>query len=339
MLIYSAPAKVILSGEHSVVYGKPAVASAIDLRMYVVVWDKKQSIEKTSVLKKIKKLRKKTEKIKLLSDVIPVDMVDKVFKLIKNYLKNNGVEILKDDPEFAVYSEIPVGRGLGSSAALSVAVIAALLQFYAGREYPAEVVNSLAYKIEKYFHKNPSGIDNSVACYGGLVYYRKEFEFLKQLASLNFKLCKKMEDSLFIIDTGIPEESTADMVSLVAKNYNADPESMDNVLSRVEKITKRMVVSIVKEDVEILKKSIIKSEDCLEELGIVSAKAKNILNELIPFGVGKVTGAGGIKEGSGYVLFYAEDTAGLKNYLDSKKILFMPFKQAKEGVRKEIVQY
>ncbi|MBI2640985.1 hypothetical protein HYW87_00085, partial [Candidatus Roizmanbacteria bacterium] len=64
-------------------------------------------------------------------------------------------------------------------------------------------------------------------------------------------------------------------------------------------------------------------------------KTKKLLRELEPFGVGKITGAGGKKEGSGYVLFFAEKPQDLQAFCKKKKINNIKFRQSKEGVKKE----
>ena len=147
---YSAPAKVILSGEHTVVYGKPALVSTIDLRLKLSIW--KETVKATD------------------RDILFIS------QKVKNYLTKEKISFTDIPFDFKIESEIPVGRGLGSSAALSVTSSAAFLEFYTGQVFDKEIVNNLAYEIEKKFHKNPSGVDNSAVCKGGLIMYKKNIE-------------------------------------------------------------------------------------------------------------------------------------------------------------------
>lgn len=308
-ITYSAPAKVILSGEHAVVYGKPAIVSALDLRLKFSIWeDSQKSNEKTILFIKRK---------------------------VQEYLKKQKIKFVDKKFNFEIDSNIPIKQRLGSSASFCVATVAAFLEFYTGREFDRESINNIAYQAEKYFHTNASGVDVSVSCFGGLIFYRKEFEFLKNISALNFKIAKTIENGLYLVDSGNPIESTGEMVEAVGKAYNKKPEFVEEVLNDIEKTTKRLVVSIVKEDINFFIKSLVDNQVLLDMLGVVSKKAKNLLKDLEPYGYGKVTGGGGKKEGSGYMLFYADKINKFENFCKNKKINYFKFKQSYEGVKKE----
>ncbi len=288
-ITYSAPAKVILSGEHAVVYGNPALVSAVNLRLKFTI------------------LERPLQNSKLNKEVLFISQKVKDFLNIK--------KIIFEDKQFSykIESEIPVGRGLGSSAALSVASVAAFLEFYTGRKFDKKVINKLAFQIEKHFHSNPSGVDNSASCFGGLILYQKQ----KSLKNLDYKIPKNIEEKLFLIDGGKPEETTGDMVKSVES-----VESVETILIKIEIETKKILDSIENVKIDLFKESIINNEKLLEELGVVSEVTKTLLKDLLKFGVGKVTGAGGRKSGSGFILFYAEDEEKLIKCLITKKILF-----------------
>lgn len=323
---YSAPAKVILSGEHVVVYGKPALVSTIDLRLKFSLFSKSSrirfGISSNKILNQVQHDNKTEETIHFIA------------QKVKDYLKNQKIEFEDKPFNFKIDSHIPIGRGLGSSAALAVASTAAFLNFYTKKEADKEIINNLAYQIEKYFHQNPSGVDNSTAYFGGLIFYRKEFEFLKNISRLNFKLSKKIKERLFLIDSSKPKETTAQMVNLVGKFYNQKPKIIEKILNEIEKTTKRMVVSIVKKDAEFFKKCLTDNEKLLEDLGVVSKNTKKMLLELSKFGVGKITGAGGGKDGSGFILFFVDDKEKLARFLKRKKINHYQFVPDYQGLKK-----
>ena len=228
-----------------------------------------------------------------------------------------------------------IGRGLGSSAALSVAAVAAFLDFYTGeRNFEKEIINILAYQVEKYFHKNPSGVDSSASCFGGLIFYRKEFEFLKNITQLNIKLPKNIEERLLLIDSGKPVETTMEMINLVGKFFSRTPKAVEKILYEIEKITKKMTVSIMREDTSLLKKCLVENEKMLEGLGVVSEKTKKLLTDLSTFGSGKITGAGGKEIDSGFILFLAEDKEKLEGFLKKRKIDYYQFVQDYQGLKK-----
>lgn len=308
---YFTPAKVIISGEHSVVYGKPALVSAIDLGL-------KFSVIENNIISKDK-------------NVLIIS------KIVKDYLIKNKIQFYNKPFSSKVSSNIPIGRGLGSSAAFSVAAVASFLEFFTKKSYEdkKEIINNLAYLAEKHFHKNPSGVDNSTSCFGGLLYYRKEFEFLKNISELNFKIPRKIESKLYLIDSGRPKEKTVDMVKNVRKLYGNNIKKCENLLNKAEKTTKRILISILKQDVDFLKKNILENQVILENLGVVSDKTKKLLTSLNKFGIGKITGAGGKKKDSGFILFLSENNKALEKHLKINNICYYNFKQDFKGLRKD----
>ena len=309
---YSAPAKIILSGEHTVGYGKPALVTAINKRLYVT-------------------LRESEKRVVDAQNEKAIDFIEDI--VIKHIRKSK--DIGKKSFSLEITSDIPQGRGMGSSAAYCVAVTAALLEFYTDSPSEKKIVHTHAFKAEDYFHgMQASGIDVSASCMGGLVYYRREFEFLKLVSALNFKIPQHIQNSLILIDTGAPSESTAEMIKIVGTRYNEFPKEMEHATIEIEKCTKRMVISIVKEDLTMFQEAIKDNQRHLISLGIVSGETSSLLDSLSSEGVGKVTGAGGVKEGSGIVLFSATKE-NIEQILTQQNINYSLFQQDFEGLRRE----
>lgn len=309
MISYKAPGKIILSGEHSVVYAKPAFVTALDYNLTFQISENKNK--------------------KIQTDDPSVKFCESVVKL---YLKKNKIKFYDRAYQYTINSDIPIGRGMGSSAAFCVAAVASFLHFYSKKPFEKSVINTLAYECEKFFHGRPSGVDVSASCFGGLIYYRKEFEFLKTISALNFKISKNFQERLVLIDTGRPDESTADMIEIVGKCFKSNPFEYEKTLSEIEKLTKRLVISVVKEDADLFAHTIFDNQRLLIKLGIVSKKTQKLIEQLSPYGVAKITGAGGLKASSGMILCFVKD-------MDSKvklsKILgqtIMPFRQNYSGV-------
>ena len=307
---YSAPGKIILSGEHSVVYAKPALVTAVDFSLTCTL---KSTFSKGITYEK---------------------QMQFCIDTTLSYLKSKKIKHTKKDFTYSISSDIPRGRGMGSSAAYCVAVSACLYDLFTGKEPPAETVNSIAFLCEKHFHGMPSGVDVSAASFGGLIFYRKEFEFLKHISALNFKIPSVIQDQLVLIDSGKPIESTLHMVRHVGKRYNQHPQEVETALNLIEKTTRRMVVSIVKEDAGMFAESIKDNGRALVDVGIVSKQAQTLISALSAFGVGKVTGAGGITKGSGLILFFLNKDASVDD-LKKKGFNTIPFVQSHTGLRKE----
>lgn len=308
---YSAPGRITLTGDHAVVYGKPALVCAIGMRLKMTFIPTKKTEYKDSIFPQLE-------------------------KSVMNFLKGKKISIQKIGYTYSIESTIPIGRGLGSSAAYCAVISAGLLELFTGYEWSKEEINICAYQMEKFFHKNASGVDTSSSVMGGLLYYRKEFEFLKTISSLAIKIPKHFIETLLLIDTGKPNETTGEMVQMVGELFNKENEKTEQVLNNIEKTTKRIVVSIMKEDISFFKKSIEMNQKLLEQIGVISKKTKKILSDLKKTGVGKVTGGGGKKEASGYILFCTKDIDKCKKTLDEKSIPYVPFIPSYQGLIKEL---
>ncbi|MGD8831941.1 MAG: hydroxymethylglutaryl-CoA reductase, degradative, partial [Pseudomonadales bacterium] len=154
----SACGKIILLGEHAVVYGRPAIALPIPLAVEALV-------------------RKGGHGIDL---VIPRWGLEQKVKagtgqglsgILHNVLEQLGLD--QENMTIEVIPHVPRAMGLGGSSALAVAIIRSVDAAY-GLKLPSEEINRLAYECEKAAHGTPSGIDNTIATYGTpLLYQRK----------------------------------------------------------------------------------------------------------------------------------------------------------------------
>jgi len=158
----SAPGKVILFGEHAVVYGRPAIAAPLSqIRAYAEV---KRTDEPLTV---------RAEDINRpplrWQDAQP-DSGDALERMTANACRFFCAAAVKG--EIAIRSDIPIARGLGSGAAVS-AVLARAIAALLGRALSLADTNALVYEVEKLHHGTPSGIDNTVVVYNKPVYFVK----------------------------------------------------------------------------------------------------------------------------------------------------------------------
>lgn len=139
----SAPGKIILIGEHAVVYGHRAIAAAVDLATTV-------TLSRTSGPTYVEDAPFEDERLdRALATVLP-----------------------KDGLAVSIVSTLPVGCGLGSSAALAVATVRALARME-GREASLGECIERGFAMERVFHGNPSGVDHTVSASGGALIYRR----------------------------------------------------------------------------------------------------------------------------------------------------------------------
>lgn len=277
----SAPGKIILSGEHAVVYGKPEIITAIDRRLRVDIQE-----------------FKKAAKPLIFSSQEPTNLlkfaVKKIFKILGKFPQKNL--------QISVDSEIPVGSGLGSSAALAVATTTALFKYF-NQPFDREKINKIAYEIEKKQHGHPSGGDNTIVTYGGFLWYRKETEFLKLFQPLKFN--PRQLPEFVLINTGRPLETTGEMVMHVKQLYDRSRSRIERILNEIEKVTKEMLVALSQAKKKAIILAIKRNESLLEELGVVSPFAQKVIREVgRKGGVAKICGAGGRKKSSGILLAF-----------------------------------
>lgn len=297
-VIVSAPGKLHLSGEHAVIYGKPALVVATSLRLYATLESGK---------------RKKTDPY--------------IEAIISAFEKKHGVTV--HDISYTIHSSVPEGAGMGSSAALAVALTGALSVWH-GFPWNAQSINEIAYQAEKVKHANSSGSDPAVATHGGILWYRKEMEFLKTLWLLPFKIPKTFAP--FVLINTSRSENTGDLVAYVAKHKKWE------LFPKIEDVTRVMAVSIHDEDETGFRKRIAENEKLLELLGVVSASVKTFIRAIeTAGGVAKISGAGGRMTGSGVVIAVHDSPSVLIGL--AKKYHYPSFqvKLGGEGVKLEQV--
>ncbi|MFQ5592616.1 MAG: mevalonate kinase [Anaerolineae bacterium] len=165
----SAPGKVILFGEHAVVYGRPAIA--VPVRQV----EARATVEPAQSSPSQAGEQRPTIHASDLDHTFVVDPADTSNPLVVatvNTLRHLGAGF-DHDLLIQVGSTIPVGRGLGSSASVSVALARAVARYFNVELTPSEV-SRLAYKTEIIHHGTPSGIDNTVIAYDQSIYFVRE---------------------------------------------------------------------------------------------------------------------------------------------------------------------
>ena len=316
----SAPGKIHLLGEHAVVYGRPALLAAIDKRLYVRIQQSEFSSQNSEEV------------------IIKSEEADKTAKKAISVFKR-AYSIKKLSPaKLTITSQIPSRAGLGSSAAVASAVIGALMKSVKNL-WNIIRINELAFKVEKIVHGNPSGGDNTVVTFGGFLWFRKEFEFLKSIWQLPFKISPKLA-SFVLVNSGKPKETTREMVEKVKSEIKNQSVSAltkaEEIFNSQEVLTKQMMLALKNGDEEKLMETIRKGEKNLEKLGVVGSKAISMVHAIEAIGaVAKISGAGGVRGGSGMLLCYHPDYKALVNLVKKEKWEMMQVTLGEEGVRVE----
>ena len=211
----SAPGKIILFGEHAAVYNRPALAVPVtQIHVDVEVLDSSRQ----GIWIDAPNIDLHAELNSLPADHPIGSAILKVFST----LKISSLPALN----ISIESTIPVAAGLGSGAAVSVALIRALAS-HLSNPLADEQVNRLAYEIEKLHHGTPSGIDNTVITYAKPVY------FIKDKPLETFKVGKPF--TVVIGDTGIPAP-TKESVGSVRRLRMRDQCAIENIFNEIAQI-------------------------------------------------------------------------------------------------------
>ncbi len=283
-VVASAPAKVILFGEHFVVYGEPAIVLAIDKRAYAKVQlrqDKKLQMSSKNLkltvcyendVLKIRNGNEKEAKFKFK----PVKVaVDKVFEKYGQYV---GLDI-------EIESNVPVAAGLGSSAAVAASVTAAVSALL-NVEMSKEDVFRITYEAEKVVHGTPSGIDPAISTFGGALLFQKDTGFQS--------LDVKMKIPLVVGDTGVIR-TTRFQVEKVRNLKKRYPQLVKPIFLAAREIVLRAVEALKENDLETLGELMNINHALLYGLGVSDESLEWLINAARKAGAlgAKLTGAGG----------------------------------------------
>jgi mevalonate kinase len=283
-VVASAPAKVILFGEHFVVYGEPAMVIAIDKRAYAKAEnrsDKRLYIRSLNLNLaayfegenfKIEKGDSKEAKIKFE----PVRLA--IQKVLEKHGETSGLNI-------EINSTVPVAAGLGSSAAVVAAVTMAVSNLL-NVNISKEEVFRITYEAEKIVHGTPSGIDPAIATFGGALLFQMDTGFKP--------LEVKMDIPLVIGDTGI-ERSTRVQVDKVRELREKYPQIMESLTWAARQIVMRALEALKEKDLETLGELMNINHALLYGIGVSDESLEWLINAARKAGAlgAKLTGAGG----------------------------------------------
>ncbi len=255
----SAPGKVILCGEHAVVYGFPAIALPVfQVSTQTKIFARPQA--------RIGEILIKAPSIALDSTL---DALDE-----QNPLKAAACLVMQEFHldhlpacEIRITTTLPIAAGMGSSASVTVSLTRALSAFL-GHPLGNEQVNQIAFEVEKLHHGSPSGIDNSVITYEKPVYYQKgkAIEMLRIAHPF----------TLIIADSGI-QGSTARAVAGVRKRWEANRHQYETWFDEIGQISQKIKGDLEEGSIGSLGTQLNRNHELLQYIGVSAAR----LDELV----------------------------------------------------------
>jgi mevalonate kinase len=288
----SAPGKVLLLGEHAVVYGHPALAAA--LRRRVVV-----EVEADPAGPAIELLAP-TSNPTPAAVRIPPELLQAASAI---------AAAAGAPPGFLarVRSELPLGGGLGSSAALGVALAHAFAQL-AGRDCPPERAEALALQFERVFHGAPSGVDPAICARRGVILFRRG-----EPAQIE-RISPRLPLHLAVVLTGVTRGTRSTVLPLSARRAER-PDLYDPLLALLGELARGGARALERGDLQDLGVRFDAAHGVLLALGVSCPELEAAVATLRGAGAlgAKLTGAGG----GGAAIGLARDAAHAAALVDA----------------------
>jgi mevalonate kinase len=283
----SAPGKVILFGEHAVVYERPAIAVPVtQVRASATLWPASPGAGLTLVASDLK--RRFT-----LATAPEDEPLAAAARLTLAHLC-----AAEPDATLTISSTIPIASGLGSGAAVSTALVRALAAFLGHTLEPAEV-SALVFEVEKIHHGTPSGIDNTVVAYEQPIYFVRGQPVERLAVGEPF--------TLLIGDTGKPSP-TGKVVERVRRARKRDPARHDALFDQIGDIADEARRAIEGGDVDAMGPLMDENHELLIELGVSSPQLDELVEAARFAGAigAKLSGAG---RGGNMIALVEDDVA------------------------------
>jgi len=265
----SASSKIILCGEHAVVYGYPAIAIPISsLRAYA-------DVTHAGIFQI---LAEDTDEVIELHDENPLaqvarSVIDKFASPAPNI-------------QIRLRSQIPIASGLGSGAAVSTVVARAIVQALQLNISLAEL-NDIIFMSEQHYHGTPSGIDNTVIVYEKPIYFMKD-------QPIGFIDVQLSNEYLFLVaDTGTAA-LTKESVGLVRQLYETMTADIQPILKQIGTITQSVKICLENNDAQQLGHLMTQNHHALQQLRISSPKLDKLVKAALSAGAlgAKLSGGG-----------------------------------------------
>ncbi len=267
--------KVILFGEHFVVHGVPGIVSATDAATDA-------EVKKTASGITIKDERKGSKGYAEEKKLQQIESIERMLKSMN----------MSTDTAMSIWlgGNLPGFSGLGASAASSVAIARAIAQEF-NLKFSDERINEIAYEAEKAYAGNPSGIDNTAATFGGLLWFKKNMTGGPDTFE---KISIQKPVEIIIASTGIVANTKA-MVEGVAQRKKANPQKYDPLFKQAEAVAVTGRKALLDFDLKKVGELMNENHRLLQEIGVSCKELDHLVEVARNQGAlgAKLTGGGG----------------------------------------------
>lgn len=282
--------KVILLGEHSVVHGRPALAAGLPRGATAEV------SASTDGLTRARFVFDTAEVDVLASQDADHSLGRALAALLATYTEPPPMQL-------TVRLELPAGAGLGASAAMGVAVSAALDQHLGVARTPEErATQTLAW--ERVFHGNPSGVDNTMAAVGGVAFFTR---------GQPLEPVRVRRPLVLVIGHSGEASETKLMVGLVAQQLEREPKRIGELFDAIAALVRNGRLAVEAGDLRALGQLMDMNHGLLSALMLSTPRLEDLCHAAREAGAlgAKVTGAGG----GGCMFALAADTGAAHTIL------------------------
>lgn len=275
----SAPGKLMLFGEHAVVYGHPCIVTAVDQRINVSV--KQTNNNRVEIEAPDVGVVGYTKALSLLGEDIPKGirfLEIGVRNFFEKFKEQSGLKIVSR-------SEFSSEFGFGSSSAVTVAVTKALAELFSARLSNQELFN-LCYKTILDVQGVGSGFDLAAAIWGGTIWFVAGGKEITSLA------CEELP--LVVGYTGIKADTSA-LVRQVAVFYKSHTAKAEEIFEKISVIVREARSRLEEKDWQSLGQLMDEDQELLEDLGVSTVELANLITAAKDAGAygAKLSGAGG----------------------------------------------
>jgi len=277
VFVAEAPTKIILSGEHSVVYGYPALVLAVEPKVRAEV-----RLMKDKVVR-VKSQRLGTAELDLSSGAIQGDQrLTPMVEVLRHVLGARGFD---SGLVAETFSDAPVAAGMGSSASAFVSVALATYQALGAKPSKKELFDA-AMVGERSVHGKPSGVDVEVAISGGIMRYSK--------GEGSSPISLGSELPLLVINTGL-ERRTGDMVEKFRSSLESGGKEMQALLEAIGEVTFQLEGALLEGNLSLVGRLMTANHVLLSRFGVSAPMLDLVVASSVMCGAlgAKLTGAGG----------------------------------------------